>query len=187
MRGNSDDNLMPDLTARWLSKGDWGHFSLAGLVRQLKHEGVSSSSDTGYALSVSGRYHLGANDDIRYMVSGGRGLGRYLGLALGPDAMVAADGSLEALDGYGGFVAWRHVFSSRLRGNLFYSHAWFDNDIALTGPGVTESSRSIHANLIWTLLPKVEVGAEYIHGTRALESGAEGDLDRLHMHVKYSF
>lgn len=187
VRGNSDDNLLPDLTARWLKKGDWGHFTLAGLVRQLKNEGASSSSDTGYALSVSGRYNLGASDDIRYMFSGGRGLGRYLGLALGPDAMVAADGSLEALDGYGGFIAWRHVFSPALRGNLFYSHAWFDNDTALTGFGVTESSRSMHANLIWTLMPKLEVGAEYIHGTRTLESGAEGDLDRLHMHVKYSF
>ena len=187
VRGNSDDNLAPDLTLRYLHKADWGHFTLAALARQLKVENGSADADTGFALSASGKIALGANDDIRYMVSGGQGIGRYLGLALGPDAMVAADGSLHALDGYGGFVAWRHVFSPKLRGNVFYSHAAFDNDTALTGLGVTESSRSIHANLIWSPLPKVDIGAEFIHGTRTLESGAEGDLDRLHMHVKYSF
>lgn len=187
VRGSSDDNLAPDLTLRYLHKAGWGHVTLAALARQLKVENCGADSDTAFALSLSGRYNLGANDDLRYMLSGGRGIGRYLGLALGPDAMVAADGSIHALDGYGGFVAWRHVFSPKLRGNVFYSHAAFDNDVALTGSGVTESSRSIHANLIWTPLPKVDIGAEFIHGTRRLENGSEGDLDRLHMHVKYSF
>ena len=30
--------LVPDFTARWLTKGDWGHFSVAGLVRQCVPE-----------------------------------------------------------------------------------------------------------------------------------------------------
>lgn len=188
VRGNSDDNNAPDLTVRYTHKADWGHFGIAGLARQLRVEVPGNAeSETGFGLSLSGKVNIGRNDDLRFMLSGGSGLGRYLGLGLGPDAMVAADGSLEALDAYGGFIAWRHVFSPKLRGNLFYSAASYDNDTALTGLGVTKSSQSIHANLIWTVLPKLEIGAELIHGTRELESGAEGDLDRLHMHVKYSF
>ena len=187
-RFSSDDNNVPDVTARYLHKAGWGHFTVAGLARQLKHEtAASSESETAFSLSVSGKWNLGANDDIRYMLSGGSGLGRYLGFGLGADAMQAADGSLEALDGYGGFIAWRHAFSPKLRGNLFYSMAQFDNDPALTGLAVTESARSIHANLIYSPIPKIDIGAELIFGERELENGQSGDLDRLHMHVKYNF
>jgi hypothetical protein len=187
-RFNSDDNYLPDLTARYLHKGSWGHFTVAGLARQLKYEtAASDESESAFSLSVSGKWNIGANDDIRYMLSGGSGLGRYLGFGLGADAMQAADGSLEALDGYGGFVAWRHAFSPKLRGSLFYSMAQFDNDPLLTGLGVTESAQSFHANLIYSPLPKIDIGAELIVGERELENGQSGDLDRLHLHVKYNF
>lgn len=187
-RGASDDNSLPDLTLRYMHRASWGHFTVAGLARQLKYEtATSSESESAFALSVSGKWNVGANDDIRYMLSGGSGLGRYLAFGLGPDAMTAADGSLEALDGYGGFIAWRHAFSPKLRGNVFYSMAQFDNDPLLTGLALTESARSFHANLIYSPLPKIDIGAELIWGNRELESGADGDIRRLHMHVKYSF
>ena len=188
VRGNSDDNSVPDVTVRYMNRGSWGHFGVAALLRQLKVANtLGSEEDTAYAVSFSGKWNAGANDDIRYMFSYGDGIGRYLGLGLGPDAMVAADGSIESLDGFGGYVAWRHAFSKKLRGNLFYSMAEFDNDTSLTGLGVTQSARSFHANLIYSPIPKVDIGAELIWGNRELESGADGDLRRLHMHVKYSF
>ena len=73
---------------------------------------------------------------------------------------------------------------------LFAPHAaraQFDNDTDWTGFGVTRSSQSIHANLIYSPFPKLDIGAELIFGTRELESGADGDLRRLHTSVKYSF
>ena len=50
VRGNSDDNLAPDLTLRYLHKAGWGHFTLAALARQLKVENGSADADTGFAL-----------------------------------------------------------------------------------------------------------------------------------------
>lgn len=178
------DNSLPDATARWTAKGDWGHFSVAGLLRQFKH---GDRHDAGGALSVSGRYNLGAADDIRYALNAGPGIGRYLAFGLGSDVMADAGGGLHALDGYGGFVAWRHAFSPKLRGNLMYSRAQLDNDRMLTGSGVTEMAHSFHTNLIYSPLPKLDVGAELIFGQRRLEDGREGDLTRLHTHVKYTF
>lgn len=189
-RISSDDNSVPDVTARWLTKGSWGHFTVAGLLRQFKYQNVAAGIDdsaTGGAVSVSGKFNLGSSDDLRYMVNGGSGIGRYLGLGLGSDTMTTANGSLEPLDGIGGFVAWRHVFAPKLRGNLMYSTARYDNDAAITGLGVTESAQSWHANLIYSPLPKLDIGAELGWGQRTLESGAEGDLRRIHTHVKYSF
>ena len=98
-----------------------------------------------------------------------------------------AGGDIEALDGYGGFVAWRHVFSPKVRTNLMYSAAMFDNDKAITGFGVTERAQSLHANLIYSPFPKLDIGAELIFGQRALEDDREGDLRRIHTSVKYSF
>lgn len=183
-RFNTGDNIAPDFTARWGTKGDWGHFTVAGLVRQFK---ALDETDTGFAASVSGKFNVGASDDIRYAVNAGSGIGRYLAFGLGSDVVQDADGDIEALDGYGGFVAWRHMFGAKLRGNLMYSAAHFDNDTALTGFGVTERAHSFHANLIYSPFPKLDVGAELIYGERFLEDDREGDLKRLHTHVKYSF
>ncbi len=189
-RISSDDNLMPDITARWQKKGDWGHVSVAGMVRQFKYEnpaaGINDSS-IGGAVSVSGRFNVGKSDDLRYMVSAGRGIGRYLGLGIASDTVLDAGGNLEPIDGYGAFAAWRHAFSPKLRGNVFYSMAHFDNDKALTGLSVTERAQSFHANLIYSPLPKLDVGAELIWGQRSLENELDGDLRRIHTHVKYSF
>ena len=52
---------------------------------------------------------------------------------------------------------------------------------------VTRSASSAHANLIYTILPKLEVGAELIWGKRELETGDSGEINRLQTHVKYSF
>ena len=189
-RVSSDDNLMPDITARWQKKGDWGHVSVAGMVRQFTYENPASGIDDssiGGAVSVSGKFNLGKHDDIRYMASYGRGIGRYLGLGVASDTVLDARGNLEPIDGYGAFAAWRHAFSPKLRTNLFYSMAHYDNDPALTGWTATERVQSLHANLIYSPLPRLDIGAELIWGRRSLENDAEGDLRRLHTHVKYSF
>lgn len=189
-RISSDDNNVPDLTVRWQKKGDWGYVSVAGMVRQFAYENPAAGIDdtaTGGALSVSGRFNIGKNDDIRYMATYGKGIGRYLGLGIASDTVLDAGGSLEAIDGYGGFAAWRHAFSPKLRSNLFYSAAAFDNDTALTGVAVTKGAESFHANLIYSPVPKLDIGAELIWGRRTLENDLDGDLNRLHTHVKYSF
>jgi len=183
-RFNTGDNAVPDITARWLTKGDWGHFTVAGMLRQFKY---LDETDNGAAISVSGKFNLGDSDDLRYAVNAGSGIGRYLAFGLGTDTVIDANGELHALDGYGGFVSWRHVFSPKVRTNFMYSAAHFDNDTDFTGFGVTERAQSWHANLIYSPFPKLDLGAELSWGQRSLEDDREGDLKRIHTHVKYSF
>ena len=185
--GGSD--LMPDVTARYVSKGDWGHFSVAGLLRQLK---TGNESTSGAAISLSGRFNIGASDDIRWMTNYGSGIGRYLAFGLGADAVLDANGDLHSQTGAGGFVAWRHAFNGKLRSNLMYSMAEFDNDRNLAGWGAgswtaIERAQSFHANLIYSPFPKLDVGAEVSWGQRELEDDRKGDMRRIHTTVKYSF
>jgi len=172
-----------------VAKGDWGHFSVAGLLRQLKS---GDESDSGAAVSLSGRFNLGASDDIRWMANYGAGIGRYMAFGLGADAVLDANGELHAQDGAGGFVAWRHAFTPKLRSNLMYSVAEFDNDRSLPGWGplsyaAVERAHSFHANLIYSPHPKLDIGAELGWGQRELEDSRKGDLRRVQTTVKYSF
>ena len=188
-RITSDDSSLPDLTARYTWKGSWGHFSVAGLARELKYETTTATpidaSTWSGALSLSGKFMLG-KDDIRWMLLGGN-LGRYVGLNFANDAVLDAGGDLEAIDGYAGFVSYRHVWNDRLRSNLYYAMQDYDNDVALTGGTANDSSNSWTVNLIYSPLPKLDVGAEFRHAVRELASGDDGSLDRLQLTTKYSF
>ncbi|MFT3897393.1 MAG: DcaP family trimeric outer membrane transporter [Thermomonas sp.] len=182
-------NAMPDITARYVTKGGWGHFSAAGLLRQFK---LGDETTSGAAVSLSGKFNLGAKDDIRWMANYGKGLGRYMAFGLGPDTALDANGELHAVGAAGGFVAWRHVFNPKLRGNLMYSASVFDNDKGLAGWNplselVTERASSIHANLIYSPLPKLDVGVEFGYGKRELENADAGDLRRIQASIKYIF
>ncbi len=185
-----DNSAIPDVIARYTHKGAWGHFSVAGMARQLKYEPVAgnSSSDTGFGATVSGLVKLGDKTDIRYQVNAGEGIGRYIGLAtVQQDAIADATGNIDALGGWAAYVGLRHVFNPGLRGNVYYATSSWDNDTALTGLGVTRKVQSFHTNLIWSPAPKLDFGVEAIWGERTLESGASGDLLRLHTLARYSF
>lgn len=187
----SDDNSLPDFTARYLHKATWGHVTAAILFRQLAYEttgsGAIDDTTTAAAVSISGKYLISPNDDLRFAVNAGDGIGRYTGLGVAADAELDGSGQLDALSGVAGFVAYRHAFDPKLRGNLYYSAANYDNDTALSGTAVTSDVQAFSANLIYSPLPKLDVGAELRFANRELESGADGDLRRLHFIVRYNF
>jgi hypothetical protein len=189
-RITTDDSDLPDFTARYTWKGSWGHFSVAGLARELKYEVASTTapfkaSTWTAAGSLSGKFTLG-QDDIRYMLLGGN-LGRYVGLNFTNDAVITPDGDLESIDGFAGFVAYRHVWNGKLRSNLYYAMQEYDNEVSLTGNRVNKSSNSWTVNFIYSPLPKLDIGAEFRHAVRELENGADGSLDRLQFMTRYSF
>ena len=189
----TDDSSIPDLTARYTFKGDWGHFSVAGLARELKYEttatptaaAIDASAWSG-AASLSGKFNIGSKNDIRWMLLGGN-LGRYVALNFANDAVLDAGGDLEAIDGFAGFVAYRHVWSDRWRSNVYYALGEYDNDASLTGASANKSSESWTINTWYTPIPKLDIGAEFRHAVRELESGADGSFDRLQFTTKYSF
>jgi hypothetical protein len=192
---------MPDLTARYVWKGSWGHVAAAGLVRELTHEStaaqfgttginapIDDSTLTG-SLSLSGKFNIG-KDDVRWMALYGN-LGRYVALNFANDAILDSDGNLESVDGYAGFVAYRHVWSSSWRSTVAYAMQTYDNDASLSATtdaySPNESSWSVLANVFFSPLPKLDIGAEYRYAERELENGTGGDLNRLQLTTKYSF
>jgi hypothetical protein len=187
----ADDSSLPDLTARYAVARPWGEASIAGIVRQLAYEttgvGAIDSSTLGWGLSAAARIKVGERDDLRLMLSGGEGIGRYIGLNFANDAVLDATGELEAIGVVAGFVSYRHIWTPQWRSNLTWSAQNVDNDRSLIGLATNKSAQSLRGNLIWTPLPALDLGAEVMFGERELESGASGEMTRLQVFAKYGF
>lgn len=186
----ADDNSLPDFTARYAVSRPWGDVQFAGLLRQLKYQNPASNIDstaTGWGLSASTKIKVGSKDDLRLMVTGGEGIGRYVGLNFSNDAVLDASGELDAIGVVAGFAAYRHVWAPGWRSSLIWSGQNVDNDTRFTGLSANRSAQSIHANLIWSPVTAFDVGAELMFADREIETGASGDLTRLILFAKYGF
>jgi hypothetical protein len=193
--GTRDLSTVPDLIARYTFKMDGGGYvKVAGLARNLKIQetGVSSSQETatGWGVSVSTKIPFGEGSDIRAMVNYGDGIGRYVGLGFVLDGYVDPQtGDIETAESLSYFVALRTVWNSDWRSNIMYGTNSIDytNDAAPGVSGFNDSASSIHVNLIRTVMPKLDVGAEIIWAERELVSGADGDFTRFQLSAKYAF
>jgi hypothetical protein len=190
---DTDDNSLPDLIARYTQKADFGHISVAALGRQIKSKQSATNqksntgvSDTAFGggISLSGKVKVGALDDIRFMMTHGSGIGRYVGLGAVPDAD-AVNGELKANNVSAGYITYRHFWTEKLRSSFQVSGLVADNKAK--NAAATKRNVSGLTNLIYSVTPKLEVGAEYLHSKRTVEDNRDGALDRLQVMAKYSF
>ena len=183
-----DANLVPDIVARYNLKGDYGNISLSALGRQLRSNspGLDAESDFGWGLSAAGRLNVGEGD-IRFSLTGGEGLGRYIGLnTVAGAAIDPLTGDVDAIGSIGGHIAYRHPISDNTRFSLGVSQLSIDNqDFALGA--VTDRARSAYGALFWDVIPKVTFGIEGLYGDRRTEDGTDGDLSRFTFSTKYGF
>jgi hypothetical protein len=184
----TDDNSRPDFVARYNHKAGWGHVTVSALLRELEfNNGSTGESTSSTGISVSGKFKVGEKDDIRVNYATGSGMGRYVGLNTANGAVLDANGNLDAIDSTLGAIAYRHHWNSEWRSNFIISSMQIDNDASLTGTAVTESVGSFQLNLLYSPAPKLTLGVGYLSATREIETGAEGDLDRIIFTAKYGF
>lgn len=189
-RVETDDASLPDFTARYTHKADWGHIAVAGLARQLSYDkGGVNADETSFGLSVSGKVNVGSHkDNLKFMLTQGKGLGRYVALNLAHGGVLNGN-DIDAIDSTSGFVAYQHYWNSQLRSTAIYSFFSADNNadlLALTGDP-TEKSSSYSVNLMYSPVKKLTLGAEIKRANREVYSGKDGDLTRLQFSAKYSF
>jgi len=183
----TNDGAVPDLVARYTVPLNNGYIKIAGLARSLHYDtNEQSDSEKALGLSLSGKHEYGM-DDLRWMATIGSGTGRYLGLNTANDAVLDANGNLDAIDEFGGFVAYRHFWRENWRSSITLSYLSIDNDTDLTGLGVTKDVYSVHANLLFEPIPKLTIGGEVMYAERETEGGLEGGLTRFLFSTKYGF
>ncbi len=190
--GTRDLSTIPDLIARYTFKLDGGSYvKLAGLVRSLKIQdtGTGSQADeTGFGISASAKFAFDNGDDLRAMVNFGDGIGRYVGLGFVLDGYVdGATGDIETAESLSWFVAYRHIWNDQWRSNIMYGTNSIDYDNDVQAAAFSDSASSIHLNLIHSVLPKLDIGAEVMWAERELVNGTDGDFTRFMLSAKYAF
>lgn len=178
----NDDNDLPDIVGKYsLSSGDLS-MSISAVLRQL----VSGEESTnGFGLSVAGKYLIGS-DDVRFLVTTGSGVGRYIGLGIAADAFVNADGELETVDTTSYYVGYRHVWNDKWRSTLSYSAIDID-DTGSNNADWATSSNSLRLNLLTSPMAGLTFGGEVTLAEREVQTGATGELTRLQFSATLAF
>lgn len=183
-----DNNTIPDVVARYNLKGDYGNISLSAIGRQLRSNapGSDAESDLGWGLSAAGRLNVGEGD-VRFSLTGGEGLGRYIGLnTIAGGAINPLTGDVESIASIGGHIAYRHPITDNTRFSVGVSQLSIDNEEFALG-SITDRARSAYGALFWDVIPKVTFGIEGLYGDRRTEDGTDGDLTRFTFSTKYGF
>lgn len=190
----NDDDSVPDFVIRLNHIFPKGEVSVAGIARRLSVDnGAVGDESSGYGVSVTGKINLDAAKryEWRFMATYGSGIGRYVGLNFAPDAVfVPATGQLKNVDILGGYSALRVNWTPKLRSTLTGSIQTVDYDSGLALASLASFNKqawSVSANLFYSPVKGVDLGAEYRHGVREVANGADGSLDRLEFVAKYSF
>ncbi len=181
-----DDSSIPDLIARYNGKAGNFSYSLAGMAREIGYDsGAQSDDEMGFGLSLSGKYVFDNGDDLKVMVNHGN-LGRYVALNAFRDAAVDADGDIDLIDVTGGYIAYRHHWNEKLRSTFSYAMSTADNSSDIIAD-VTETVSNANINVMYSPTKKLTLGAEFIYAEREVESGLDGDLERLQFMGKWAF
>lgn len=185
---------VPDMIAALKWEQDWGHLQTGLLYRNLAIDsGAIDDNVTGYGVNLSGKIRTNIfteKDSLKFQVNYGEGIGRYvndLQVTRGEsfDAVLNG-GELEALKAYAGYVSYQAVFNPKWRSNLTGGYVYIDQP-GFQPAGSMESTTYLSYNLIWSPVPKLDLGLEFLYGQREDVGGADGDATRLQAAAKYTF
>lgn len=197
--GSSSTNRMPDLTGKFLYRADWGTASVQAVVRSFRND--TGSGVTGWGIGTSGSIRTVGKDRLQYNLIYGDGIGRYhqqaIFMAGGKDPVT---GDLVSFKTWGGYAAYQHWWQDNLRSTVAGGYSRMKNIAADLGGWATSNAeggpsnvlKSLHANIIWSPVAKVNVGLEYMWGYRERpipsdNGGLKGTFRRLQASAQYSF
>lgn len=185
----ADDDRFPDIAGQIRFDTSRGSYSIAGLARQLRVDSAAAPASRdrkwGAALGVNGVVPLFAKDDVRFSAYYGNAIGRY-SVGFFSDALLDSDSHLVLPKQWLAMAAYRHFWSANLRSTIALS-ALRSNNPAATAGSVNKAAQSAHVNVIWSPLAQVNLGVEYIHAMREIESGETGRLNRIQTSAQYVF
>lgn len=205
---------VPDVVGRWDRAFPWGSLSFRGVSHELRVNGDMTfanddpltpadesasghvnKSRRGWGLAASGQIKTWGDDFMSWIVTGGKGIGRYFNYIEGAvydqnQNKVLLEKSLGLVLGY------QHKPSETLRYNFVLgTQKNFDNeytDYAKANGldsgqfGVNRRVTQAHVGFIWNPIKQVDVGAEYIWGVRETLAGEKGDMSRINLMGRYN-
>ena len=182
---------LPLLAARTTQTTDRGRLMLGGSVFELRWDGlgeVSNATAVGWGVLLSGRLGLGKRDFLLWNASAGNGWASNIATAIGTgsSAVLLPDGALDPLFAWNVQVGGAHYLSNVVALNLSLAWASIEDSPERSDDSLEEGGTA-HINVIWSPVPSVNTGVEYMVGLRRNYDGADGTAHRLQAMIKYIF
>ena len=188
LNGNGSDEYIPDIIARVNLQPGYGHYSVAVIARHFSYDdGLIDDTAWTTAISANAVLPTFGKDTVNMALNYGTGLGRYMRADFDDAFIDPVNNSIQTNVQLGMFVGYRHFWLDSLRSSLVYSYAGRDNDLSYVTASADKSYQSVHANIFWSPIPRVDIGLEYIWGYREVENGEDGDMNRVQGGFKFKF
>ncbi len=174
----------PDLVSHLRLNKDWGRFQVGGLYRiagfQPTGNSVAQFGDRvitapAWGLNFTGVVLVTNSTTAYYQILFGEGIGSYRNL---PDAAPTGATKVGLLPLYGWMVGFTRDWNESLSSNFTYAENSLDTTPFQMATDVQRTTY-LAANLIWTPLPRVQLGVEYLYGLRENVDGGIGSANRL--------
>jgi hypothetical protein len=191
---------MPDISAHYRQAGDWGHFQIAGIVRQIEWVDVVpgpgpidlSGDEMGYGINLSSNIKLG-DHVLKLQVAYGEGIQNYMNDA---PADIGIRNNFanpvqpilgEALPMIGVVAFMDMNWSEKWTSTFGFSFLDIDNSDG-QAPSAFKKGQYALANLLYHPTPKVYFGPEIQWGDRENNSdGFSSDDLRIQFSARYDF
>ncbi len=192
----------PDLIAKYTYLDGWGRVTISGLARHLTFNNAGQAPVNGFvggsgvttgAWALQGAINTFGQDSVRYSVSGGSGVGRYVLGGAGNTAAVINGGKLDAIRQKAFELAYQHYWTPAVRSNLVYGKIIEDYPHPAVPLSTPSHIAMLWANVIWSPIPNGWVGVEWERATVKNDAVSTptlsdyGKNDRLLMSFQYGF
>ena len=205
----SPPDPLPDFVIKLQHRWSAGMLSAAALFRQLEVNDGAGVSETTFGWGIHFGIGVRFNNNktaVGFLAYYGEGIGRYMSSA--PGAILngtAGSAELKAVQSAGGLIWIQQRWTDTIRSTLAYGRDWRDvvgatssgvggfsgkagiGGATVFGTALAQDTWTVHANLIWSPVPRVNIGVEYIYGFVGLVNSANGTTHRVMASFKYSY
>ena len=201
MAGGDRSSAFPALTTKYVHQSGPLHLLAQGFVNQKQAQIATGDIEkVGWGVGVGGRYRLDDQNSIQgnyFHMVGDQRIAAFLtqgsttdGATWGGDYSVNAANNELLLNEFNSInIGFTHKFTPKLRSSINASIVDFDDssDYARANPETNKRLTDYVANVIYSPVPKINLGAEYHHGKRETFDNKEADISRINLSANYSF
>jgi hypothetical protein len=184
----------PDLTARWKTRGDWGHFQAGGILRRIGFDSRDTpnnepkGSETGWGINLSTNINVLNRDRIVAQLVYGEGIASYMndgGTDLAPGGTLL-NPKADTVSTTGLVLYYDRWWNDRWSTSIGYSLNRQGNTSLQTGDAMHKGEYA-SVNLLHHPGDNLLIGAELLYGQRTDKDGQKGDDLRFQFSAKYLF